>query len=657
MKKKLGFDKKIILYVTVFMTLLILVSLAINAILANNILRETNAKYVASALEASSNELDEWITNNAYKVRAAGIAIAASDADRDTEVSGILNWVISESGKDIFQIYMAYPDKEFIFNVPVELPEGFDVTSRGWYLDAVAAGGEPVCTDPYIDAVSGSLVVTIASAIYNGNELYGVVGADVNIDYLIEKCSQIKLFDKSYAFLLDTNSNFIVHENAEYCPVTTADGAAFVSAADVPAYSNMEPPVGTVVITKDYNGKKSAVSATVINSTGWILGSAIEYKEYASGSEQLKSISIFIVVPSILLTILLCTVLIRRLLRPFKEIHAAARSMANGDLNYVPSYNADDEIGNVCRNLADTNAALKRYVDDISYNLSNMANGDFRVEFNAEYVGDFAPIRDSIEGISASMGSVINGINTASSEITLGADSVAETASSLASGASEQSQAVDEMSEIADNFVKQINESSENAQLAKDYSNQTGECITNSNASMKELLSSMQEITEMSVQIEKIVKTIDDIAFQTNILALNAAVEAARAGAAGKGFAVVADEVRNLASKSAEAAKGTTSLIRNTADAVAKGSKIANETADSLEAVTEKSVEVNRLVENISESCAEQSRDIIIVGQKLEAVANIARKNAATAEESAASSEELSGQARTLDELLRNFKH
>ena len=251
MKKKLGFDKKIILYVTVFMTLLILVSLAINAILANNILRETNAKYVASALEASSNELDEWITNNAYKVRAAGIAIAASDADRDTEVSGILNWVISESGKDIFQIYMAYPDKEFIFNVPVELPEGFDVTSRGWYLDAVAAGGEPVCTDPYIDAVSGSLVVTIASAIYNGNELYGVVGADVNIDYLIEKCSQIKLFDKSYAFLLDTNSNFIVHENAEYCPVTTADGAVFVNAADVPAYSNMEPPVGTVVITKD----------------------------------------------------------------------------------------------------------------------------------------------------------------------------------------------------------------------------------------------------------------------------------------------------------------------------------------------------------------------------------------------------------------------
>ena len=477
-----------------------------------------------------------------------------------------------------------------------------------------------------------------------------------NIDELVAKCSEFKIYDNSYTFLVSTVGDFIVHENVDFLP-TAADGEAkFVNVADVPQYSGKNITADSVVKIKDYNNKTVMVCTSPL-SNGWQLGYSIDYREYSRSLRMLRTVYIAIFVPAILAVLFVGRFVLKKCLKPVKSIHKAIISMENGDLSYAPDYFGDDILGTLCEALAKTNTALKGYVNDISVNLESMANGNFNVRFSADYVGDFSSIKGSIEGIASSMQSVIEGVSTASSQVTVGAGSVSETATSLAMGASEQSQTVDELNEIIEHFMTLVSQSVDNADKAKENSNQTGECIENSNASMKELLDSMEQITEMSTQIEKIVKTIDDIAFQTNILALNAAVEAARAGAAGKGFAVVADEVRNLASKSAEAAKGTTALIQNTTEAVAKGSAIANATAESLDAVTTKSRDVNDLVESISNACDEQRAQISVITDKLGAISDIARKNAATAEESAASSEELSGQARTLDDLMAQFRN
>ena len=654
MKKKMGIDKKMITSVCLSMTVIMIITSAITFLAAKNAFEAESSQKVVNALKAASGDLDGWISAQEENIRSCGGTIAAIEADKPT-TQKILQIGRENSDGAVYEAYMAYPENVTIFTQEVDLPPEFDVTKRDWYLDAVAAGGKSICTSPYIDYLTGKMIVTVASAVYKDGALYGVVGADLYVDQLIEKCSSIKVSENAYPMLLDSEGHILVHKNEEFTPKVEGEDTRFTSVSDVAAYANNEQPVDSVTFMNDYDGVMRAIATVILPTLNWSLGYAIDFDTYKAAEDALTLYQNLANLVGILAMIGISVAIIKRGLKPIKGLQAAARSMAEGNLNYVPDYHGNDVLGELCDNLADTNRELKKYVDDISLNLSNMAQGDFNVSFNAEYVGDFTSIRKSIEDISSSIGSIISGINSASTQVTLGADSVSDTASSLAMGAGEQSQTVEEMADITDKFMAQINDNSTNAVKAKEFSNEAGECVASSNVSMKELLDSMQEITDMSVEIEKIVKTIDDIAFQTNILALNAAVEAARAGDAGKGFAVVADEVRNLASKSADAAKTTTTLIQNTAAAVAKGSRIANETAESLGAVTEKSQGVNRLVSEISDACDLQSSEISEIKEKLEAIAGVARKNAATAQESAASSEELSSQARTLEELLQNF--
>ena len=319
---------------------------------------------------------------------------------------------------------------------------------------------------------------------------------------------------------------------------------------------------------------------------------------------------------------------------------------------------SEDEIGTLAHAFEAMSENLRVIISEVGELLGEMAKGNFRLasQYEDRYVGEYRNILMAMRGINRNLSNTLTEIDTAANQVSLGSDQVSGSAQALSQGAAEQASSVEELSATLLEISQHVGENAENAALASRLSDEAGDSVKESNQHMNELLSAMGEISDASTEIGKIIKTIDDIAFQTNILALNAAVEAARAGAAGKGFSVVADEVRNLAGKCADAAKNTTGLIEGAIHAVENGTKHASETADSLRAVVASSEMVVQTVQQIAKASEEQAQAVAQITAGVEQISAVVQTNSATAEESAAASEELSGQAQLLKDLVGQFQ-
>ncbi|MCH5204248.1 MAG: cache domain-containing protein [Oscillospiraceae bacterium] len=345
------------------------------------------------------------------------------------------------------------------------------------------------------------------------------------------------------------------------------------------------------------------------------------------------------------------------LIDPIKEASKLAEDMSLGQLRKPNSdfKFANDELGDFMRRLEDTKNQLNNYIGDINYVLSEMATGDFTVQPKVEYIGDFVDIKESFNEIEDSLSSIIGSIGSSSRDVRSGSSQIAEGSQTLADGTIQQAAAIEELSASINDIAEKVQQSALNASEASKISTQTADKITFQNDEVKNMLGAMDEIKEKSDQIQNIIQAIDDIAFQTNILALNAAIEAARAGAAGKGFAVVADEVRNLAAKSAESARQTGDLINATIEAVNKGTVIAESTAETMKQVTALSVQTNSYISDITVATEEQTKAIIQVKVGIDRISQVVNQNSATAEQTAASCEELSTQAAVLESQIKRF--
>lgn len=384
---------------------------------------------------------------------------------------------------------------------------------------------------------------------------------------------------------------------------------------------------------------------------------ADDYENTVSMQETLVFVQLGMAGVALVITILLSTYLTASITRPLHELETSAGQIEKGNFDITVKYQSKDELGKLATSFRNMTTILGTIITDASMLLSEMANGNFDVRTKAEdrYVGEFQGLLLSIRKLNRDLSMTLGQINQSADQVASGSGQVSNGAQALAQGATEQAASVEELAATITNISHQVKSTADNAVLAKGESSTAGDEMEECNSQMHDMMVAMEEITRSSNEISKIIKTIEDIAFQTNILALNAAVEAARAGEAGKGFAVVAEEVRSLASKSSVASKNTAELIESSVDAVARGTQIATRTAESLVKVVEEVRSVSMKIDEIATAAEEQSGAIEQVTLGVDQISSVVQTNSATAEQSAAASQELSEQSDKLKNLVSKF--
>ncbi len=512
-------------------------------------------------------------------------------------------------------------------------------------------------TEPYVDTEdTGKTVITISVPLYDlsGAKVIGIVGIDIAIDDLSKKVvNSESTYDTAYKILMTSDGKIIASGDKEQMLKNVAD-VGF----DNIMVEEVHKPSGEVVEFKD-NGNSSFGVVGVTDAAKWRIAYIIPENEFMEDTNKILRTTIIVYVVAIIALVLVTIFVSRSIVAPLRKLNGITQQLASGNLDTQVDVNSKDETGQLAESMRLLVARLREYIDyidEISAALDRFSNGYLDITLAQSYDGEFAKIKDSLLRVSSVFTDTIGQIVETSQRVASGSGEIANAAQMLAQGATNQASTTEELTATINDLSQKVTTNAEHAQNASEQAKIVGGTADQSNVQMQEMIAAIEEINAKSSEIGKIIKTIEDIAFQTNILALNAAVEAARAGEAGKGFAVVADEVRNLASKSAEAAKDTTHLIEETVKAVENGTEIANKTGEMLGEVIEGVTQTVELIEEISSASSTQASALKQTLDGVEQISTVTQTNAATAEESSAASDELSKQANALQGVASQFK-
>lgn len=528
----------------------------------------------------------------------------------------------------------------------------FDVTTRPWYQ--VKSSKKTYISAPYIDTETGDTVISIVAPVFDEkkSDVIGVFAFDINLMQITKIMSNYKIGENGFIMLTDNSGKIIYHPNKKYIEKNMTEIDISKEVSDALSVGESK------ALSYKMDGKAYVGNVALEEKSGWYLITGEPKQDVMAAKTKTSGIILFVFGIGLILIVISVLFIARNITRSMKKLADAAQSIADGNLDVRVNISSNDEIGEVGEAMNRTTERLKSYIEyinEVEEVLNSIADGSLNFELHHDYTGEFAKIKEALLNIRETLKDTILNIKDSSEKVSINSRQISMGAQILADGTTEQAGAIEELSATVGDITSKISDTAKHAIDVNGKIEDAGEKIESSNRQMQDMLMAMNEINDKSSQISKIIKTIDDIAFQTNILALNAAIEAARSGVAGKGFAVVADEVRNLANRSAEAAKMSDGFITEALYAVEKGSSIVNAAAENLEVLYSNSREMLEGMIMISDSTQSQAAAVNQVNEGLEQIAHVIHTNSATAEESAASTKELSDQAEILDELVKKF--